>query len=239
MRKVVIANGLENVEFVCGPQHEGKHPACKSVPDAINVLEDLLKIQGSSGNWNYDSYMQGMYNGLACAISCISGEPPKYKSAPKEWLEDRPTPVCSPTVAVETSSVDIRQQVESLLSKLRVALSGDDVDTMAKAYAVFRKFGITGFKSPKMGGDKGTQIVKAATITIKNKKSIKYFHVWLRSKGDDIEYQLTTPGRENYTSDKLTRKTTDINKFLNQLLTIKGLSDYHSKIKEYLDNEEA
>lgn len=87
-----------------------------------------------------------------------------------------------------------------------------------------------------MGGV-GGQILKSSTVTIKNGKSIKYYHIWLLSKGDKIEYQLTTPGKENYSSNKLTKNTTDINNFLKQLLKINALGDYHVKIEEYLNEQ--
>ena len=51
-------------------------------------LDDLIKIQCSDGNWNYDPYMHGMANGMILARSIIQGEEkePEYLEAPKEWL---------------------------------------------------------------------------------------------------------------------------------------------------------
>lgn len=55
---------------------------------SIEKLRDVVNIQCSSGNWNYDPYMQGMANGLICALSILTGEEPKYLNAPQTWLRD-------------------------------------------------------------------------------------------------------------------------------------------------------
>ena len=56
----------------------------------MNDLEDVLKIQCSNGNWNYDSYMMGLANGLIMAKSLITKEEPVFLDAPKKWLKDYP-----------------------------------------------------------------------------------------------------------------------------------------------------
>jgi len=53
-------------------------------------LRDQLRIQGENGNWNYDAYMQGMYNGLECALATLEKREPQYRSKPEEgWIHDR------------------------------------------------------------------------------------------------------------------------------------------------------
>ena len=54
----------------------------------LDHLKDVHKIQGMNGNWNFDSYMHGMYNGLELALSFSEDREPIYKEAPKEWLSD-------------------------------------------------------------------------------------------------------------------------------------------------------
>jgi len=56
---------------------------------ACRMLEDLVKIQCSTGNYDYDPYMHGMANGLICALACIKGERAEYIDAPLVWLQDR------------------------------------------------------------------------------------------------------------------------------------------------------
>lgn len=51
-------------------------------------LDDLIKIQCSNGNWNYDPYMHGLANGLIIANSVASGEDPEFLKAPEIWLRD-------------------------------------------------------------------------------------------------------------------------------------------------------
>lgn len=54
----------------------------------INELNELLKIQCSDGNWNYDPYMHGMANGMIFTKSLLTGEQPKYLNAPEQWLSE-------------------------------------------------------------------------------------------------------------------------------------------------------
>ena len=49
----------------------------------IRIMNDLLKIQGQEGNYNYDSYMLGMYNGMELMLSIAEGREPKFKLRPK------------------------------------------------------------------------------------------------------------------------------------------------------------
>lgn len=57
---------------------------------ALEVVERLLSIQGMHGNWDFDPYMHGLYNGLALAVSIMRGDDrPDYKDAPEHWLCDR------------------------------------------------------------------------------------------------------------------------------------------------------
>ena len=56
--------------------------------EVIETLEDLVKVQCSHGNWNYDPYMHGMANGMILALSLFQGGTPEYLEAPNVWLKD-------------------------------------------------------------------------------------------------------------------------------------------------------
>lgn len=56
---------------------------------SMEKLCEILKIQGTSGNWNYDEYQLGMYNGLALAFSIFAEKEPEFKLAPKKYLKNR------------------------------------------------------------------------------------------------------------------------------------------------------
>ena len=58
--------------------------------ERCNALRDLIEIQGRDGNWNYDEYMHGLYNGLVVAASVISSSDnsdPYLREAPETWLK--------------------------------------------------------------------------------------------------------------------------------------------------------
>lgn len=58
----------------------------------IRAITDVRKVQTSPGNWDYDSYMHGMANGLILAESFFRGcAMPEYLDAPDVWGEDRKT----------------------------------------------------------------------------------------------------------------------------------------------------
>jgi len=42
-------------------------------------LKELRDIQGKDGNWNYDPYMRGMYNGMELAVATLENRDPVYK----------------------------------------------------------------------------------------------------------------------------------------------------------------
>jgi hypothetical protein len=71
----------------------------------FNSLRDQLRVQGENGNWNYDSYMHGMYNGLECALATLEHREPQFRSAPTEWLKDRPPIGFISTLANEESNI--------------------------------------------------------------------------------------------------------------------------------------
>ena len=56
---------------------------------ALESLKELHAIQGNDGNWNYDSYSQGLYNGMELAIATLEDREPLFKEAPIEWLRDQ------------------------------------------------------------------------------------------------------------------------------------------------------
>ena len=52
----------------------------------IEEIDDLLKVQCSDGNWNYDPYMHGMANGMILIKAIVTRKSPKFLTAPKKWL---------------------------------------------------------------------------------------------------------------------------------------------------------
>jgi len=69
-------------------KHETK-PVPTFPKTEIETLKELIDIQCSDGNWNYDPYMHGMANGMILALSLFEGGAPEYLDAPEEWLADK------------------------------------------------------------------------------------------------------------------------------------------------------
>ena len=60
----------------------------QSEDDKLKVLDDLVKFQSQSGNYDYDSYMHGIANGLILAQSVMTGQKFKLLDTPVQWLYD-------------------------------------------------------------------------------------------------------------------------------------------------------
>lgn len=54
----------------------------------LQDINELMRIQGESGNWNYDSYMHGMYNGMELIVAMVENREPVFKDKPKKWVCD-------------------------------------------------------------------------------------------------------------------------------------------------------
>lgn len=69
-----------------------------NLTDVLAAIRSQLNVQGQNGNWNYDPYMHGMYNGLECALATMEGRDPEYRKAPDEWIYDGITQPKSPQI---------------------------------------------------------------------------------------------------------------------------------------------
>ena len=58
--------------------------------NSINSARDLVDIQCSDGNWDYDPYMQGMANGMIIIMSCFTKGEPAFKNVPEIWGVNQP-----------------------------------------------------------------------------------------------------------------------------------------------------
>lgn len=57
----------------------------------LEKLHEALAVQGKLGNWNYDSYQRGLYNGLELALSVLEVRNPNFKEEPEDgYLCDVP-----------------------------------------------------------------------------------------------------------------------------------------------------
>ncbi|WP_373894449.1 hypothetical protein [Virgibacillus sp. CBA3643] len=56
----------------------------------IDDMKGLLEVQGADGNWNYDSYMLGMYNGMELMAAIAEGREPVFRESPALWVKDNP-----------------------------------------------------------------------------------------------------------------------------------------------------
>ena len=63
----------------------------KQYEKSMGIANEMLELQGRDGNYNYDSYMLGLYNGMEYIVSllevrepkCINGKEVKFLSEKK------------------------------------------------------------------------------------------------------------------------------------------------------------
>ena len=53
--------------------------------DLLKRMHEMLGVQGSDGNWDYDPYMHGMYNGMEYMMAMVDGREPVFRDAPEQW----------------------------------------------------------------------------------------------------------------------------------------------------------
>ncbi|MEV0619585.1 hypothetical protein AB0I81_40145 [Nonomuraea sp. NPDC050404] len=84
---------------------EGSPAAAQAGPVDLPALaagvRKVHEIQGRAGNWDYDAYQRGLYNGLELAVSILDGDrKPDYRDAPPEGY--RSERASSPPASVAT-----------------------------------------------------------------------------------------------------------------------------------------
>lgn len=60
----------------------------KKFKKKIEEIKGIIEMQGSSGNWDYDPYMHGLYNGMEMVLAAFEEREPGFREAPKNWLAD-------------------------------------------------------------------------------------------------------------------------------------------------------
>ncbi len=85
----------------------------------LKCSKEMLDIQGHNGNYNYDSYMLGLYNGMEYIIALFETREPIFKSGKDiefisdktqqkefiDWLEDKIKFSTKPTTRVLLKSI--------------------------------------------------------------------------------------------------------------------------------------
>ena len=56
--------------------------------ELLEKMNEMLNVQGQNGNWDYDTYMHGLYNGMEFMLAIAEKRDPKFRDAPKIWLAD-------------------------------------------------------------------------------------------------------------------------------------------------------
>ena len=92
--RTALANHCERCGKKLGTEVTDIHTC---TPKEIAVWEALIEsvrqmrdVQGMDGNWNYDPYMHGLFNGIEFSLSLIEVREPKFRDAPEKWLCDQP-----------------------------------------------------------------------------------------------------------------------------------------------------
>lgn len=56
-----------------------------------NIIENMkvmIEIQGRDGNWDYDPYMHGLYNGMEMVLALAENREPQFRKAPFVWRSE-------------------------------------------------------------------------------------------------------------------------------------------------------
>jgi hypothetical protein len=58
--------------------------------EPVAQMREMLEVQGRDGTWNYDTYSQGMYNGMEFMVALAEGREPVFREPPERWLHTPP-----------------------------------------------------------------------------------------------------------------------------------------------------
>lgn len=77
-----------------------------TLEERIKKLKEMIDVQCSNGNWNYDPYMHGMANGMIFCEALMTGEDPEFLEAPKVWLHDKRCDGPAKTLTIDPEADD-------------------------------------------------------------------------------------------------------------------------------------
>lgn len=66
----------------------GHDEADRKNDDKIKKLQELLDVQCTDGNWNFDPYMHGLANGMIICMAILKDQDPEFLQAPKVWSSE-------------------------------------------------------------------------------------------------------------------------------------------------------
>lgn len=62
----------------------GQNGHVQDVQKSLDIIRQLVAIQGSDGNWNMDDYMCGMFNGMELILAHLESRDPEFRSVKKD-----------------------------------------------------------------------------------------------------------------------------------------------------------
>jgi hypothetical protein len=80
----------------------------------LELLKELVIVQRSDGNWNYDPYNHGYANGLILAEAIMHDLEPIFLDAPKEWIKDQNNLVCSNEELKDFERISLDSELSAL-----------------------------------------------------------------------------------------------------------------------------
>lgn len=66
--------------------------------DMLEGMREIVGVQGYDGNWDYDEYMWGLYNGMEFMLAMVEGRDPIFRQRPKQFVGNLPAGPHRPAV---------------------------------------------------------------------------------------------------------------------------------------------
>jgi hypothetical protein len=96
--------------------------------DVLKKANELLAIQGSDGNWNHNSYMTGMYNGMELIISLFEKRDPVYKDDTPTSLQEAVGIVIKHFIVDEDYRRGWKDNLAMAFVDESISIFGEDID---------------------------------------------------------------------------------------------------------------
>lgn len=90
VEKPIPCSRCERLERSLDSVLEQAHDMEGQYKTLLGSAQHLLDLQGADGNWDYDPYMLGMYNGMELLLSLMECREPEFRDPPDTWGANNP-----------------------------------------------------------------------------------------------------------------------------------------------------
>jgi len=114
-------------------ENETAEQSCEQVSEFLeglkkkfNSIQELIKIQGRDGNWNFDNYNQGLFNGMEMVLAIIEDREPAFRCCDeKDFLYHK---TCKGNYGIQPIDGGLSKEQSAVLGEIMIKSGMFDFD---------------------------------------------------------------------------------------------------------------